>query len=88
MEKKQIYEIMSKTCDNTGNLFGSLSILNTLGEVNLIQDKNFDTIYSFNIADLVESEISIEQLTEIRNDGWEIDSKGEFIIKNLNKSSF
>ena len=78
-----IEEIMKLECDNSVGHFNSFNLLNSKSFVELINGSDNNLFYRCSIDDIINSDISAEELILIRNGGWELSKNKEFIVKYI-----
>ena len=78
-----IEEIMKLECDNSVSHFNSFNLLNSKSFVELINGSDNNLFYRSSIDDIINSDISAEELILIRNGGWELDDSKQFLVKKL-----
>lgn len=81
MNRVFLEEIMKLESNNDFGLFSSLNILKKYVNVDLLMNEKKELYYSVNISDILLSEISSDELINIRNNGWEISNDKKYLIK-------
>jgi len=84
LNKYIVYEIMNLPIDNSVSLMVAIKILESKVKVNLLMDKDYRPYYSVNIDEILKTDITPENLIEIRNNGWCLSEDKEYIVKFLN----
>lgn len=67
------------------SLFNSINILSKYTTVDLLQDEKNNLFYQVNINELLLSDITSDELINVRNNGWFIDVDEKVIRKKINK---
>lgn len=83
MEKYIFNEVMKLPCENNIGMLISLAILNKYVKVNLIKDIENQIYYEINITELLMSNITIEELMQVRNAKWEVNKNNNKLIRKL-----
>lgn len=81
MERYLFDEIMKLPCENNVGLLISLNILNKYVKVNLINSENNSLFYEVSINELLLSNISSDELIQVRNANWEKKENNKLIRK-------
>lgn len=83
MYKELVEEIMSLPITKEYSLLNAIKILNTYGEVNLLQNEDYSLEYKCELSELMESEITPEELMNVRQGGWFLSEDKKYICKKL-----
>ena len=83
MYKELVEEIMSLPITKEYSLLNAIKILNTHGEVNLLQNEDYSLEYKCELSELMESEITSEELMNVRQGGWFLSEDKKYICKKL-----
>lgn len=83
MYKELVEEIMSLPITKEYSLLNAIKILNTHGEVNLLQNEDYSLEYKCDLSELMESEITPEELMNVRQGGWFLSEDKKYICKKL-----
>lgn len=83
MYKELVEEIMSLPITKEYSLLNAIKILNTHGEVNLLQNEDYSLEYKCELSELMESEITPEELMNVRQGGWFLSEDKKYICKKL-----
>lgn len=83
MYKELVEEIMSLPITKEYSLLNAIKILNTYGEVNLLQNEDYSLEYKCELSELMESEITPEDLMNVRQGGWFLSEDKKYICKKL-----
>lgn len=83
MNKVFFNEIMKLKPNNDFGLFNSLNVLKKYVNIDLLMNEKKELYYSVKINDILLSEISSEELINVRNNGWEISNDKNFLIKTI-----
>lgn len=81
MNRIFLEEIMKLKSNNDFGLFSSLNILKKYVNVDLLMNEKNELYYSVNVNNILLSDISSDELIDIRNSGWELSSDKKFLIK-------
>lgn len=81
MNRIFLEEIMKLKSINDFGLFSSLNILKKYVNVDLLMNEKNELYYSVNVNNILLSDISSDELINIRNSGWELSSDKKFLIK-------
>lgn len=81
MNRIFLEEIMKLKSSNDFGLFSSLNILKKYVNVDLLMNEKNELYYSVNVNNILLSDISSDELINIRNSGWELSSDKKFLIK-------
>ena len=81
MNRIFLEEIMILKSNNDFGLFSSLNILKKYVNVDLLMNEKNELYYSVNVNNILLSDISSDELIDIRNSGWELSSDKKFLIK-------
>lgn len=79
-------EIMNVDTDDTSEALSNLNgfaLMRKYVGVQLINDKDNNLSYQANVSDILESEISIEELITLRQSGWELSEDEKIFFKHL-----
>ena len=68
--------------ESLGNI-NSFALLQKFVKVNLINDENNVLTYQASINDIIDSDIKLEDLIQLRNSGWGINEEKNVIFKQL-----
>lgn len=83
MLKYIIQEIMKLPPENNVSLINSLNIINRYAKVSLMTDNNHNIYYQVPLSSVIMSDISTDELIQIRNGGWELNEENNFLIKYM-----
>ena len=83
IKKYYLDEIMKLEPDNETINYEALKILNSYVKVELLMNDKFNTYYICSVEDILNSDISNEELIQIRNNGWQYSDDKKSLIKNL-----
>lgn len=83
MYKELVEEIMSLPITKGYSLLNSIKILNTYGEVDLLQNEDYSLEYKCKLSDIIESEITPDELINVRQGGWFLSEDKVFLCKKL-----
>lgn len=81
MNRVFLEEIMKLKSNNDFCLFSSLKILKKYANVDLLMNEKKELYYCASINDILLSDISSDELINIRNNGWEISNDKKSLIK-------
>lgn len=83
MNKVVFNEIMNLDSTNELGLAISINILNKFAKVDLLMGEKNQLYYSVNVNDLLLSDITSEDLIDVRNGGWKLSEDKKNIIKEI-----
>lgn len=80
-----IRDLLSLENDNSVSLTNALSVLINDYHINveLLMNDNYEPYYVINVEDVIKSNMAMEDLLYIRNNGWELSSDRKYIVKFL-----
>lgn len=80
-----IAEIMKLECDNSLSTSNALAILITKYNINveLLMNEKYVPYYNVLVSDILKSNITAEDLINLRNNNWELSSDNKYIVKFL-----
>ncbi len=80
-----IRDLLSLENDNSVSLTNALSVLINDYHINveLLMNDNYEPYYIINVEDVIKSNMAMEDLLYIRNNGWELSSDRKYIVKFL-----
>ena len=80
-----IRDLLSLENDNSVSLTNALSVLinDYHIKVELLMNDNYEPYYIVNVEDVIKSNMTMEDLLYIRNNGWELSNNGKNIVKFL-----
>lgn len=81
MNRIFLEEIMKLKSSNDFGLFSSLNILKKYVNVDLLMSEKNELYYSVSVNNILLSDISSDELINVRNSGWELSSDKNFLIK-------
>lgn len=80
-----IRDLLSLENDNSVSLTNALSVLINDYHINveLLMNDDYEPYYVINVEDVIKSNMAMEDLLYIRNNGWELSSDRKYIVKFL-----
>lgn len=80
-----IRDLLSLENDNSVSLTNALSVLINDYHINveLLMNDDYEPYYIINVEDVIKSNMAMEDLLYIRNNGWELSSDRKYIVKFL-----
>jgi hypothetical protein len=80
-----IRDLLSLENDNSVSLTNALSVLINDYHINveLLMNDDYEPYYVVNVEDVIKSNMAMEDLLYIRNNGWELSSDRKYIVKFL-----
>ena len=80
-----INDLFSLENDNSVSLTNALSVLINDYHINveLLMNDDYEPYYVINVEDVIKSNMAMEDLLYIRNNGWELSSDKKYIVKFL-----
>ena len=80
-----INDLFSLENDNSVSLTNALSVLINDYHINveLLMNDDYEPYYVINVEDVIKSNMAMEDLLYIRNNGWELSSDRKYIVKFL-----
>ena len=77
-----IRDLLSLENDNSVSLTNALSVLINDYHINveLLMNDNYEPYYVINVEDVIKSNMAMEDLLYIRNNGWELSSDRKYIV--------
>ena len=80
-----IRDLLSLENDNSVSLTNALSVLINDYHINveLLMNDNYEPYYVIKVEDVIKSNMAMEDLLYIRNNGWELSSDRKYIVKFL-----
>lgn len=83
MNKIILEEIMKLPQTEEFGLMCSISILSKYGTVDILQDDKHNLYYQIKVSDILLSDITAEDLMNVRNSGWELSDDKKCLIKKI-----
>lgn len=76
-------EIMKIEPDNSSSLVTTLQTIGEYANVKLDEDEEFNLFYNAKVDDIIDSDITEEELLYVRNGGWEYNNDKKLLIKRI-----
>ena len=79
-------EIMNVEVEDTSDALSNLNgfaLMKKYVDVQLINDKDNNLSYQANVSEILESNISVEELITLRQGGWELSEDEQIFFKHL-----
>ena len=83
MNRIILEEIMKLEPTNEFGIMSTVGTLSKYGKVDLIQDNKFNLFYQIKVSDILLSDITSDELINVRNGGCGIKKDKKFLIKKL-----